>query len=154
MRSLSRTTLSASRRSRPESSPPRDARSARESLIIIIHKTLPRESARRETKQERCAAKQGALDLVLAPPPPPPVTPSDSLVGSLRHYPRVLSNTVHTSIFRPPPTLPQTPLYGNGKPRTRRRRDEAQAKGMRRARLSRAETQSLPASAPIRAPRR
>lgn len=37
----------------------RAARTRRdESLIIIIHKTLRWESARRETKQERCAAKQ------------------------------------------------------------------------------------------------
>lgn len=36
-----------------------------ESLIIIIHKILLWESARRETKQERCAAKQEGVPLLL-----------------------------------------------------------------------------------------
>lgn len=81
-----------------------------ESLIIIIHKTLRWESARRETKQERCAAKQ-------------------ERVPSL---PRGLAYVL---------------LIPGGEP-------EYSTAGRGCARVSRAETQSLPASAPIRAPRR
>lgn len=89
----------------------RAARARRdESLIIIIHKTLRWESARRETKQERCAAKQERV-----------------------------------------PSLPRGLAYVLLIPG---REPEYSTMGRGCARVSRAETQSLPASAPIRAPRR
>ena len=82
-----------------------------ESLIIIIHKIFLWESARRETKQERCAAnKRGG--------------------------------TIASS------GLAYVLLIPSG------RELEYSTTGRGCARVSRAETQSLPASAPIRAPRR
>lgn len=84
-----------------------------ESLIIIIHKILLWESARRETKQERCAAKQGGRGGTIA---------SSGLAYIL--------------------LIPSS------------RELEYSTTGRGCARVSRAETQSLPASAPIRAPRR
>lgn len=82
-----------------------------ESLIIIIHKILLWESARRETKQERCAAKQEGV-----------------------------------------PSLLRGLLMSSSSPHGRELEYSTTGRGC--ARVSRAETQSLPASAPIRAPRR
>lgn len=88
------------------------ASASRQSLIIIIHKTLgPGSGQAWYRTQERCDAKQEGLQL----PPSSPLSLS-------------LSSPIGTMVFY----------------------DE---KGVR-SRVSRAETQSLPASAPIRAPRR
>lgn len=94
------------------------ASASRQSLIIIIHKTLgPGSGQAWYRTQERCDAKQEGLQL--PPCSSPPL--SLSLCPSF-------SSPIGTMVFY----------------------DE---KGVR-SRVSRAETQSLPASAPIRAPRR
>lgn len=90
------------------------ASASRQSLIIIIHKTLgPGSGQAWYRTQERCDAKQEGLQL-------PPCSPLFLFLS--------LSSPIGTMVFY----------------------DE---KGVR-SRVSRAETQSLPASAPIRAPRR